>query len=84
MVVRTEVEFSKIANFLLKISMIYIFRFIFFKYHIYIYMYMFMILSGSFNIIGMQDVSEINGQTLSTYSIFASICSSNVLTEHGY
>ena len=39
MVVRTKVEFFKIANFLLKISMIYIFRFIFFKYHIYVYVY---------------------------------------------
>lgn len=49
-----------------------------------IYMYMFMILFGSFNIIGMQDLSEINGQTLSTYNIFACICSSNILTEYGY
>ena len=54
-------------------------------------MYMFMILFGSFNIIGMQDLSEINGQTLSTsitffalYNIFACICSSNILTEYGY
>lgn len=39
MVVGTEAEFFKIANFLLKISMIYIFRFIFFKYHIYAYVY---------------------------------------------
>lgn len=40
-------------------------------------MHMFMILFGSFNIIGMQDLSEINGQTLSTYNIFACICSIN-------
>lgn len=40
-------------------------------------MYMFMILFVSFNIIGIQDLSEINGQSLSTYNIFACICSIN-------